>query len=272
MSSAQFWDALAPHHSRIENNYFDLTSVRRIVAELQEPVLVVGAGQGLLVAELRKKGVECDGVDFSAEMIRYAKSRRGLELVLADARALPFADGTYGTVVYATGVVDFSMDEAAVRSMLKEGTRVVRDAGKIFIGFYRISGAQERFLKRVGLLRDNVLLHRECFRLYLLSPAQMLGWVVKRAGTSYPGAAMLLLQLSALGALREIAMTFRMQKIFRQLENPNVLIESAQEKHPYRNEAEIRKLFERLAIPLKELRTFSSCWILEVAVPRAGGT
>lgn len=73
MSSAQFWDALAPHHARIENNYFDLATVRHIVPELQPPVLVVGAGQGLLVAELRNQGVRCDGVDFSPEMIRHAK-------------------------------------------------------------------------------------------------------------------------------------------------------------------------------------------------------
>jgi SAM-dependent methyltransferase len=270
VSSAQFWDALAPHHSRIENNYFDRASVRRIARELQPPVLVVGAGQGLLVAELRNKGVRCDGVDFSPEMIRYAKNRRGLDLIRTDARALPFADGTYGTIIYATGVVDFNGDEAAIRNMLNEGTRVVREPGKIFIGFYRLSSAQEKFLQRVGLLRDNVLLHQECFRLYLLSPTQMLAWVVKRAGTGYVGAAILLLRLSVLGAFHELVMSLRMQQIFPKLDDPNRLIESASQKLPYRNEVEIRNLFERLAIPLNGLRAFPTCWIVEITVSKTG--
>jgi hypothetical protein len=270
VSSIQFWDALARHHSRIENNYFDLATVRRIARELRPPVLVVGAGQGLLVGELRNKGVQCDGVDYSPEMIRHAKSRRGLDLVRADAGALPFAGGSYATLVYATGVVDFNGDEAAIRRMLNEGMRVVDGAGKLFVGFYRFSNAQKKFLQRVGLLRDNMLLHRECFRLYLLSPAQMLAWVAKRARTSYLGAAILLVGVSALGAFHELVMSLRMQKIFRELEDPNALIDSAPETLPYRNEAEIRKLFDRLAIPFKQIRAFPPCWVVEVAASKTG--
>jgi hypothetical protein len=56
--ASDFWDALAPHHSAIENNYFDLSSLRRIFHELREPILVVGAGQGLIVAELQKRGLQ----------------------------------------------------------------------------------------------------------------------------------------------------------------------------------------------------------------------
>ena len=270
MSSTQFWDALAPYHARIENNYFDLATVRRIVPELRPPVLVVGAGQGLLVAELRNKGVQCDGVDFSPEMSRHAKNRRGLDLIRADAGALPFANGAYGTVVYATGVLDFNGDEAAIRNMLNEGMRVVNGAGRIFIGFYRSSKAQEQFMQRVGLLRDNMLWQRDCLRLYLLSPAQMLAWVTKRAGTGYLGAAIMLLRLSALGAFHELVLSLRMKRIFRELQDPNALIESAPQKLPYRNEAEIRNLFERLAIPCEEIQTFPSCWLVEITASKAG--
>jgi 2-polyprenyl-3-methyl-5-hydroxy-6-metoxy-1,4-benzoquinol methylase len=75
-ASCEFWDALAPHHSAIENSYFDLPSVRRIVHDVRSPVLIVGAGQGLIVEELQKRGFQCDGVDLSLEMIRYARIRR----------------------------------------------------------------------------------------------------------------------------------------------------------------------------------------------------
>ena len=49
------------------------------------------------------KALHAEGVDLSSEMIRYAKSRRGLNLIEADARALPFGDGTYETIIYARG-------------------------------------------------------------------------------------------------------------------------------------------------------------------------
>ena len=97
-SASGYWDALAPHHSALENNYFDLPSLRRIVHDVHQPVLVVGAGHGLIVAELRKSGLRSDGIDLSSGMIRYAKTRRGLSLVQADARALPFGEGTYETI------------------------------------------------------------------------------------------------------------------------------------------------------------------------------
>src|SRR5260370_30599060 len=108
------WNALAPLHSSIENNYLNLPSLRRIIHDIHQPVLVVGAGQGLIVAELRKNGFRTDGVDLSSEMIRYAKTRRGLRLVQADARAMPFGERTYDTIIYATGVVDFIGDEKLI--------------------------------------------------------------------------------------------------------------------------------------------------------------
>ena len=217
MSTCQFWDALAPHLSAIEDNYFDLASARRLAAELQEPVLVIGAGQGLIVEEWRKRGLACDGVDFSPEMIRQAKAHRGLDLVQADARALPFGDGTYGAVVYATGVIDFTPDEGAIGSMLREGKRVLKPGGKVFVAFYRLSQALEKFATDVGLLRANGICHRECLRMYLLNPAQMVGWVANRTGKGYVRAAAQLLRMSALGSLSEKLITLKMQKIFRRL-------------------------------------------------------
>src|SRR5712671_5557604 len=105
--SSNFWDALAPYHSTVENSYLDLPSLRHILHDIHQPVLVVGAGQGLIVAELQNKGIQCEGVDLSSEMIRYARIRRALALAQADARSMPFGDGTYRTLIYATGVVDF---------------------------------------------------------------------------------------------------------------------------------------------------------------------
>ncbi len=49
---SDFWNALAPFAAEIEDSNFDLASVRRLLPEIKSPVLVVGAGQGLIVAEI----------------------------------------------------------------------------------------------------------------------------------------------------------------------------------------------------------------------------
>ena len=261
---SRFWDVLAARHAAIEDNYLDLASLRRIVDDVRSPVLVVGAGQGLLVAELRSRGFECDGVDFSAEMIRQAKSRRGLDLMRADASAMPLGDATYETVIYATGVIDFNSDEDAIRRMFSEGRRVLKPGGRTFVAFYRFSPGLERFLQRCGLLSDGVVRQRECLETYLLTPAQMTRWVGERAGTGKLGAAALMLRLAVSGTVREKVMTLKMQRIVREMENPQTFIQAAPETQPYRDEAEIRRLFKRLAIPILELRTLATCWIARI--------
>ena len=75
--SSDFWDALAPHHSTLENSYLNLPSLRRIQPEIRPPVLVVGAGQGLIVAALQAQGLQCDGVDLSASAGEVLSISRG---------------------------------------------------------------------------------------------------------------------------------------------------------------------------------------------------
>lgn len=224
------------------------------MAELREPVLVVGGGQGLIVAEIRKVGLQCDGIDLSSEMIRHAKLRRGIDLIHADARAMPFSDEAYESIVFATGVIDSNEDENAIKAMLRESRRVVRRSGKIFVAFYRLSAASENFMRRVGLLKNETVALRESLELYLLNPFQMVSWVAKKSGLSHLGATLLLMRMA----------TLRTRKIFRKMDNPKSLIEAAQERQPYRNQAAIQDLFERLAIQVKQLDVFASCYIARI--------
>ena len=264
MSSCEFWDVLAPHHAAVENSYLNLSSLRRILSSIEAPVLVVGAGQGLIVAELQKKGFQCDGVDLSPEMIRYAKARRGLTLVKADASAMPFADESYATVLYATGVLDFILEEQTIRAILTEGRRVLKSGGKIFIAFYRFSPASERFLQRVGLLSHSVVSFRKSMEMYRLNPVQMVGWVAERVGVGYGRATAMMLRLSMLSTLQEKAMTFRMQAMCRDPQVATALRSSTPERAPYRNEPEIRNLLDRLSIPIRQLLVAGSCFIVEI--------
>jgi 2-polyprenyl-3-methyl-5-hydroxy-6-metoxy-1,4-benzoquinol methylase len=261
---SDFWNALAQCHAEVEDSNFNLASVRRLLPEIQSPVLVVGAGQGLIVAELRKYGHECDGVDLSAEMIRQAKLRRGITLVEADAKAMPFPAASYETVIYATGVVDFTAEEDQIQAMLTEGRRVVKKSGKVFVAFYKASAAQEHFMATVGLLSDGKLALRQSFELYQLNPAQMVSWVARRAGLSHFRATLALLRLSTRCTLQDTRTTLRMQRVFRKIDEPRLLINAAPEKIPYRNEREIEKLFNRLGILIKQLSACGSCWVVRI--------
>lgn len=263
-----FWDALAPHHAAIEDNYLDRASLQRIMSEVRSPVLVVGAGQGLLVAELLKRGFQCGGVDSSAEMIRYARQRRGLSLIQADAKAMPLKAGAYHTIIYATGVVDFICDEAEIKRIMAEAARVVRRTGDVFVAFYRASAAVEELLTGLGLLQNHVLSQRESLEMNRLNSMQMLAWVAKRAGVSQLRAVVMLLRMMLFSTLREKRTALQMKRIFRKMNNVSLLIESAPEKLPYRNAAEIKNLFGRLGMPIEQLWTLRSCILARI---RASG-
>lgn len=264
MGQPNFWDALAPHHDLIEDNYFDVRSVRLLLDRIEDPVLVVGAGQGLIVAELLGRGLQCDGIDSSPEMIRYARARRGISLIEANAKALPFAPGTYKTIMYATGVVDFIADEAEIRAILTEGQRILNGAGQMFVAFYRLSDAQVQFVERVGLLANHVVAQRESFELYRQSPREMVAWVAQRAGVSRIRAMAMLIGITVRSRPREIRTTLRLQRVFRDPGAARALLNAAAPQHPYRDETEIRNLFQRLAIPIKQLRLTPSCFIVEL--------
>lgn len=259
-----FWNVLAEFHAEIEDTNFDLASVRRLLPEIKSPVLVVGAGQGLIVEELRKRGFECDGVDLSSEMIRQAKLRRGIALVQSDAKAMPFPAASYETIIYATGVVDFTADECDIRAMLMDGQRVVKGSGKIFVAFYKASATQEDFLELVRLTSNHMLAFRESLEVHLLNPAQLVGWVASRAGFGRFRAVIALLRVAWRTTRLERRNMRKMQRVFRKIDDPRSLINAAPEKLPYRNEKEIENLFKRLGITIKQLRAFPSCWVVRI--------
>ena len=197
-------------------------------------------------------------------MIRYAKTRRGLTFVQADARAMPFGEGTYETIIYATGVVDFIGDEEQIRVIMNEARRIINQSGNIFVAFYRFSAASEDFLARLGLLRNNVLAVREALEIYRLNPVQTIAWVAKKAQAGYFRAGILSLRSWALSTMKEKKHAFNMQRIFKKMDHANSLINAVPERQPYRNEAEIRNLFKRLAIPMKKLEASGSCYIVQI--------
>jgi SAM-dependent methyltransferase len=100
-------------------------------------LLDVGCGTGAKTLEFRDSGWEITGVDLSDDMLRLA-SDRGLEVVRADAAALPFDDASFDAVVSIwthTDVDDFGAAIAEVARVLRPGSPFVyAGAHACFIG------------------------------------------------------------------------------------------------------------------------------------------
>jgi SAM-dependent methyltransferase len=95
-------------------------AAERIVAEARRPVLDVGCGDGRL-RRLLPDDWPWVGVDRSPTML----SRAPRPAVLADARTLPFADGTFGAVAALWMLYHLPGPETAVA----EAKRVLRPGG-----------------------------------------------------------------------------------------------------------------------------------------------
>ncbi|MEX2426002.1 MAG: class I SAM-dependent methyltransferase [Thermomicrobiaceae bacterium] len=97
------------------------------------PVLEIACGTGQLLPELNSRSSLVVGIDYSDSMLRPARRRvirSGVEaeIVQADARRIPFVDGTFETVV-STFPASFLANE----STLDEIARVLRPGGRLVV-------------------------------------------------------------------------------------------------------------------------------------------
>lgn len=129
MSSATSW----PWQRLNEGN----ASSHQILAALLEPAagerwLDVGTGGGGLALELARSGARVTGVDVAADGLEHARTAaagQGLdvELVLGDARSLPFESAAFEGVASAFGVIFAPDRERAAQEL----ARVCRPGGKL---------------------------------------------------------------------------------------------------------------------------------------------
>ena len=147
---------------------------------------------------------------------------------------------------------------------MNEARRIAGPSGNIFVAFYKFSAATEDFVVRLGLLRNNVLRFRDLLEICSLSPVQTMSWVAKHAKVGYPAAVLVALRLWAFSSWQEKRNAFQMQTLFGEGNHADALIHAAPVNQTYRNEAEIRNLFARLAIPIMQWKTSSSCHMLRV--------
>jgi SAM-dependent methyltransferase len=107
-----------------------LTAAIRLLGPGAGSLIDLGCGTGALTIAFRDQGWAVTGVDASEDMLRRAR-KRGLEVVKADASALPFEDKSFDAAVSIwthTDVDDFA-------ALVAEAARVLRaDAPFVYAG------------------------------------------------------------------------------------------------------------------------------------------
>ncbi|MCB1741146.1 MAG: class I SAM-dependent methyltransferase [Gammaproteobacteria bacterium] len=131
-----WWEFVAGYWKRFENIGLDPAHLEHFLVRLQAPVAVIGAGHGLLVEHLQSNGLHCVGLDWSVRMARSAVQRRGISVSVGDARALPFADRAFRSVVIATGILDPRHPPGDGSRVLSEAARVLDREGVLLAAFF----------------------------------------------------------------------------------------------------------------------------------------
>ncbi|HBT47758.1 MAG TPA: ubiquinone biosynthesis protein UbiE [Peptococcaceae bacterium] len=109
-------------------------------------ILDIGCGTGNFSIELARLGARVTGIDVSEPMLEKAREKAAREGVTvrflrADARRLPFEEGTFDAVVSVTAL-EFVTD---LRAALQEAYRVLRAGGRLVVGVIGGNSAWSRY-------------------------------------------------------------------------------------------------------------------------------
>lgn len=105
-------------------------------------VLDVGCATGALLAALRDRGWEPQGVEISEAQARYGSERHGLPIFAGSLEAAAFPPSSFD-LVHASHLIEHLNDPA---SFLRESFRVLRPGGLLVLTTPNIDGLQARLL------------------------------------------------------------------------------------------------------------------------------
>jgi len=265
-SPIEFWENLAPYHSYIEDNFLDLEAIRKLQEHIGDPVLVVGAGHGLLVEELKKIGYTVDGIDNNPRMIEFAEDRRKINLIEADATNLSFDDNVYKTTIIATGVVDYMDDEQLIEKILKESMRVTTPEGNVLVAFYKVHSATESIQRRIGIItNDNTFRHKYAFSLLQLQPKDMVRTIRKETNIGLLPLLFGLIKRQFLSPKKEKESFKKIVDMVNNIDDPSAFIESCPDSIPYRTSTAIHALLRKLGYSINNEYVFEKCTVVQIS-------
>jgi ubiquinone/menaquinone biosynthesis C-methylase UbiE len=201
-----YYDEFAGHYDdRRARGYHKLIDdqaaalVRRVGAG--KAVLEVGCGTGLILERVAKFARRAEGVDVSPGMVEHAR-RRALDVRVADATSLPYADAKFDVAFSFKVLAHVSKFDEALGEML----RVVRPGGHIVFDIYNRHSLRYAMKRLFGPKHTSQRFAEDAILTRFLTPSEMNARLpantrlVARSGiriaTPYAG----LLDLPALGA------------------------------------------------------------------------
>jgi ubiquinone/menaquinone biosynthesis C-methylase UbiE len=272
MEADKWWSTWAPVWDLIEDRHFGTRVTESLMDRIQPDVLIVGAGQGLIVRHLSDKGLHAVGLDINPDMVKIAKEKYNLDIVEGDAGNLPFDKSRFNTVIISSGVVDYGADESAIKTFINESLRVCRDGGTILTAFYRIIPAIEKIYRKIGVIDSNNAYHMsrifeinelaEKNPLLCMKPIQK--WTGKsRMRVSIEWAIVGLTQPKEfMGERKWINNIF--DKGAELGLTRKTLLGSVPDKLPYRTKTQIEELFLRIDCPCREILEFDDCSVVVI--------
>jgi SAM-dependent methyltransferase len=166
MDTNKWWSTWAPLWDRIEDRHFGTKATESLMHYIKSRVLVIGAGQGLIVRYLAKKNLDAVGLDLNPDMVKIAKDKYGIDIVEGDAMDLPFGEKLFGTVIISSGVVDYGADDARIHTMIREAGRVCAGGGIIILAFYKLVKDLEKIYRKMGVIDPQDTYHMD--RIFLI--------------------------------------------------------------------------------------------------------
>jgi SAM-dependent methyltransferase len=144
------FDELSPYWRFLENGGLN-ENLSVLVEYVASPVLLLGSGQGLVSQKLVARGYDVTNVDISRSMIGYAKSRRGVETIEADAASVSISR-KFRTIIISTGLVtEANAQTRFVVELLTNVDRHLACGGQVLLTYLKTSSSVQVF-EYLGLL------------------------------------------------------------------------------------------------------------------------
>ncbi len=159
------WDCRAEIWDAVEHFGFGISDLKTVERFIDSPVLIVGAGQGLIMEELLSQGHVVAGIDSSTRMIERARERRQLDISYANAESLPFSSGAFRSVVFTTGTL-YPKSPLRNSRCISESRRVTCDGGGTIIAFQSLSENLFRVANSLGYVQGSQQHHDRVVELW----------------------------------------------------------------------------------------------------------